>query len=168
MRHLAGASVPQGGLMVLDAAIMAAEGGDYLEVAAKVRQGLSSHHGLFALDTLEYLQKGGRIGKASAFVGSILNVKPILRLRDGEAHPVERPRSRERATRRLVELAKDLGPVRRLAVIYSTDPERMQALKQDLADLLPADQIIEARFGSTLGTYLGPDALGVAVTQAAS
>ena len=160
------ASIPLG-LAVLDAAIIAAEGGDYLDVAAKVRQGLTSHHGLFALDTLEYLQKGGRIGKARAFMGSVLNVKPILRLQDGEAHPVERPRSRERAMRRLVELTQDLAPVRRLAVIYSTDPERMTELKQKLTGLVPEDQIIEARFGSTLGTYIGPDALGVAVTQGA-
>ncbi|MCH8298071.1 MAG: DegV family protein [Chloroflexi bacterium] len=160
------ASIPLG-LAVLDAAIIAAEGGDYLDVAVKVRQGLTSHHGLFALDTLEYLQKGGRIGKARAFMGSVLNVKPILRLQDGEAHPVERPRSRERAMRRLVELTQDLAPVRRLAVIYSTDPERMTELKQKLTGLVPEDQIIEARFGSTLGTYIGPDALGVAVTQGA-
>jgi DegV family protein with EDD domain len=159
------ASIPMG-LAVLDAAIIAEEGGDYLQAAEKVRQGLASHHGLFALDTLEYLQKGGRIGKARAFMGSVLNVKPILRLRDGEAHPVERPRSRDRAMRRLVELTQELAPVRRLAVIYSTDPERMAVLKQGLTGLLPADQIIEARFGSTLGTYIGPDALGVAVTQA--
>ena len=123
------------------------------------------HHGLFALDTLEYLHKGGRIGKARAFMGSVLHVKPILRLQDGEAHPVERPRNRERAMRRLVELASELGPVRRLAVIHSTDAERMAVLKQELTGLLPADQIIEARFGSTLGTYIGPDALGVAITQ---
>lgn len=154
------------GLAVLDAANMVADGGDYQEIAAKVRQSLSSHHGLFALDTLEYLQKGGRIGKARAFMGSVLSVKPILRLQDGEAHPVERPRNRERAMRRLVELVQDLAPVRRLAVIYSTDPERMAVLKQELTVLLPADQIIEARFGSTLGTYIGPDALGVAITQA--
>ena len=153
------------GLTVLDAAVVATEGGDYLEIADRVRQGLSSQHGLFALDALEYLQKGGRIGKARAFMGSILHVKPILRLLDGEAHPVERPRNRDRAIRRLIELAGELAPVRRLAVIYSTDPEPLAAMKQELSVLLPADQIIEARFGSTLGTYIGPDALGVAITQ---
>jgi DegV family protein with EDD domain len=158
------ASIPLG-LAVLDAATIASEGGSLQEVAEKVRQGLGLHHGLFALDTLEYLHKGGRIGKARAFMGSILHVKPILRLQDGEAHPVERPRNRERAMRRLVELASELAPVRRLAVIYSTDADRMATLKQDLTGLLPADQIIEARFGSTLGTYIGPDALGVAITQ---
>jgi fatty acid-binding protein DegV len=101
-------------------------------------------------------------------MGSILSVKPILKLQDGEAHPVERPRNRERAMRRLIELTQDLRPVERLAVIHSTDPDRMALLKQELSGLLPAGQIIEARFGSTLGTYIGPDALGIAVTQAAS
>jgi len=158
------ASIPLG-LVVLDAAINAAEGGNYHDIADKVRQGLGTHHGLFALDTLVYLQKGGRIGKAQAFMGSILSVKPILKLQNGEAHPVERPRNSERAMRRLVELAKELAPVRRLAVIHSTNPERMAVLKEQLTGLVPADQIIEARFGSTLGTYIGPEALGVAVTQ---
>ena len=160
------ASIPLG-LAVLDAAIMASKGGSIHDIAGQIRQRLSLHHGLFALDTLEYLQKGGRIGKARAFMGSVLHVKPILRLQDGEAHPVERPRNRERAMSRLVELAQELAPVRRLAVIYSTDPYRMVELKQGLTGILPADQIIESRFGSTLGTYIGPDALGVAVTQEA-
>ncbi len=160
------ASIPLG-LAVLDAAIMASKGGSVHDIAGQIRQNIGLHHGLFALDTLEYLQKGGRIGKARAFMGSVLHVKPILRLQDGEAHPVERPRNRERAMRRLVELAQELAPVRRLAVIYSTDPDRMAELKQGLTGILPADQIIESRFGSTLGTYIGPDALGVAVTQEA-
>ena len=161
------ASIPLG-LAVLDAASILETGTEFHQAADKIRQGLDRHHGLFALDTLEYLHKGGRIGKARAFMGSVLSVKPILRIQDGEAHPVERPRNRDRAIQRLVELAQDLAPVQRLAVIYSTDPERMATLKRDLNGLLPADQIIEARFGSTLGTYIGPDALGVAITQSAS
>ena len=158
------ASIPMG-LAVLDAAIMADQGRDVHEVASKVRQRLDSHHGLFALDTLEYLQKGGRIGKARAFMGSVLNVKPILRLQDGEAYPVERPRSRDRALKRLIELTQQLAPARRLAVIHSTDKDRMAELKESLTEILPADQIIESRFGSTLGTYIGPDAIGIAITQ---
>ena len=158
------ASIPLG-LAVLDVAINAAEGGNYHDIADKARQELGTHHGYFALDTLVYLHKGGRIGKAQAFMGSILSVKPILKLQNGEAHPVERPRNSERAMRRLVELTKELAPVRRLAVIHSTNPERMAVLKEQLTGLVPAGQIIDARFGSTLGTYIGPEALGVAVTQ---
>ena len=158
------ASIPLG-LAVLDIAINAAEGGNYHDIADKARQELGTHHGYFALATLVYLHKGGRIGKAQAFMGSILSVKPILKLQNGEAHPVERPRNSERAMRRLVELAKELAPVRRLAVIHSTNPARMAVLKEQLTGLVPAGQIIDARFGSTLGTYIGPEALGVAVTQ---
>ena len=98
-------------------------------------------------------------------MGSVLHVKPILRLQNGEAYPVERPRTRERAMRRLVQLTQELAPVKRLAVIHSTDANRMAELKQSLTGILPVDQIIESRFGSTLGTYIGPDALGGAITQ---
>ncbi len=158
------ASIPLG-LSVLDAARSANDDTDFHAVAQQVRQSLHLHHGFFALDTLEYLQKGGRIGKAQAFLGSVLSVKPILRIQDGEAHPVERPRNRDRARRRLVELVRELAPVRQMAVIYSTDPAQAEVVKHELRDLSPEENIIETRFGATLGTYLGPDALGVAVTQ---
>jgi DegV family protein with EDD domain len=117
------------------------------------------------LDTLEYLQKGGRIGKAQAFVGSMLNVRPILRLQDGEVLPVERPRNRERARRRLVELVRGLAPVRQMTVLYSTDQTLAQSTIEELRDMAPEEGIIEARFGPILGVYLGPNALGIAVTR---
>ena len=158
------ASIPLG--LVVVAAVEQAEHADsYLQVADSVRRDLPLTHGFFVLDTLEYLQKGGRIGKAQAFMGSILSVKPILKLQDGEAHPVERPRNRDRAVRRVLELVRELAPVRQLAVIHNTDPGRAAELREQLSDLLPADQVISARFGPTLGTYLGPNALGVALTQ---
>ena len=104
--HLA--SIPLG-LAVLDAAESAAqsttrsgEGQDNLkQAAAQVRLKLPGYKAFFILDTLEYLEKGGRIGKAQFFLGSILSVKPILTLFDGEVHPVERPRTRTRALARL-------------------------------------------------------------------
>ena len=158
------ASIPLG-LAVVAAAEQAEQSDSYQQVAEQVRRDLPLTHGFFLLDTLEYLQKGGRIGKAQAFLGSVLSVKPILKLQDGEAHPVERPRNRERGVRRMLELVRELAPVRQLAVIHSTESERAEELREQLSDLLPADQVISARFGPTLGTYLGPNALGVALTQ---
>ena len=158
------ASIPLG-LAVLAAAEQAEQADSYQQVAVKVRRDLPLTHGFFLLDTLEFLQKGGRIGKAQAFLGSMLSVKPILKLQDGEAHPVERPRTWDRGARRMLELVRELAPVRQLAVIHSTEPERAAELREQLSDLLPADQVISARFGPTLGTYLGPNALGVALTQ---
>jgi DegV family protein with EDD domain len=154
------------GLVVLAAARQARDAASHRELAQEVRQSLPRTQCLFVLDTLEYLQKGGRIGKAQAFMGTMLSVKPILKLLEGEAHPVERPRNLERGIRRIAELAREYAPVQQLGVIYSTDPDRAAQLKQSLADLLPQEEIVISRFGPTLGTYVGPKALGIALTSA--
>ena len=159
------ASIPMG-LVVLAAAQLAQNGGSSQEIADQVRRDLPLTQCYFLLDTLEYLQKGGRIGKAQAFLGNMLNVKPILALRDGEVHPVERPRNRQRGIRRLLELAHQAAPLRQLAVIYSTEPEVAVELRLGLTDLLPEDQIVTTRYGAVLGTYMGPKAVGLALTRA--
>lgn len=154
------------GLVVLVAARQAREAASCQELAQEVRSALPQTQCIILLDTLEYLQKGGRIGKAQAFMGSVLSVKPILKLLEGEVHPLERPRNLERGIRRIAELAQEYAPVQRLGVIYSTDPDRAAELKESLADLLPPEQIVTSRFGPTLGTYVGPKALGIALTSA--
>ena len=154
------------GLSTLASAKLAWDGKPYQQVADQARRNLTKNRVLFILDTLDYLEKGGRIGKAGAFLGSLLSIKPILTLQDGEVHPVARPRNRERAVRRTVELVRELAPVRQLAVIYSTEPDQAAELRRQLSDLLPEDEIITTRFGATLGTYVGPGAIGVALTQA--
>ena len=156
------ASGPQA-LAVLDAAEWAREMTDYQDLARRVRQSTSRYQCYVLLDTLEFLKKGGRIGKASAFVGGMLKVKPILTIRDGEVHPVERPRSRDRGMARLIELVRELGPAQRINVSFSTDREQALAMRQELAGLVGPDSLLETRFGSVLGTYLGPNALGVSV-----
>lgn len=161
------ASAPEG-LAALNAAQWANEMPDCHELAHRVRQSLSRYRCYVLLDTLEYLQKGGRIGKAAAFVGGMLKVKPILTIQDGEVHPVERPRSRERGRARLVELVRGLAPLRQINISYSTDREQALALRAELASMVDPDCLIESRFGPALGTYVGPNALGVSVTQGSS
>jgi fatty acid-binding protein DegV len=180
------ASIPMG-LAVLDAAQLAAQSEDHLaahaaagseahpvtdsdgaqdpldQTASQIRLRLPGYKAFFLLDTLEYLEKGGRIGKAQFFLGSMLSVKPILTLAHGEVHPVERPRTRAKGLARLGELVRQQGTPDRLAVIYSTEPEAAQELCQTLSDLAPQDQIILTRFSPVLGAYVGPNALGVAV-----
>ena len=154
------------GLTAVRAARMATEADSYDELAAQIRRRLTETQCIIALDTLEYLQKGGRIGKAQAFVGSLLSVKPILTMEDGEVHPLERARNLDRASRRLMDLARARAPLQQLAVIYSTDPARAENLRRNLANLLVPDaQPITARFGPTLGTYVGPGAFGLALTS---
>ena len=151
-------------LIVMGAVESARQSSSYQEVAEQVRRDLYRTSAVFALDTLEYLQKGGRIGKAQAFVGSLLSVKPILTLVDGEVHPLERPRNHQRAMRRLIELTREKGQPVRLGVIYSTEQEWATEIRSSLSDLLPEEQIVTARFGPALGTYVGPRAVGVALT----
>ena len=151
-------------LIVVAAARLAQQSAAYQQVAEQVRRDLGLTSTVFALDTLEFLQKGGRIGKAQAFMGSLLSVKPILTLMDGEVHPLERPRNHQRAVRRLLELTREHTPVSQVGVIYSTEPDWVADLRSQLGDLIPEEQIITARFGPALGTYVGPRAIGVAVT----
>jgi DegV family protein with EDD domain len=158
------ASVPLG-LLAMAAAQPAPDGDSHQRVAEQVRGDLPLTHCFFLLDTLEYLQRGGRIGKAHAFLGSVLGVKPILTIQGGEAHPLERPRNRDRALRRLVELTEQQAPLRHLAVIYSTEPDRAEDLRARLSGLVPQNDIIVTRFGPTLGTYVGPGALGVGLIR---
>lgn len=152
-------------LVAIEAAELARQSMSREEIAERVRSTLSRTFAAFAVDTLEYLQKGGRIGKAQAFVGSLLSVKPILTLMDGEVHPLERPRNHQRAMRRLVELVSEKAPASRLGVIYSTEQEWAAELCDSLSDLLPREQIVTARFGPALGTYVGPRAVGVAIVS---
>ena len=153
------------GLLVLSAAQNAKQIDSLEQLSNLVVSERQSTQCILALDTLEYLQKGGRIGKAQAFLGSMLSVKPILKLQDGEVHPVERPRNLERAVRRLSELAREHAPIQKLGVIYSTEPERAVQLQELLADLIPSHEIVTSRFGPTLGTYVGPKAVGVALIR---
>ena len=159
--HLA--SIPLG-LAVLDAAQFAETQESLDQMAAQIRRRLPGYKAFFILDTLEYLEKGGRIGKAQSFLASVLSVKPILTLADGEVHPVERPRTRARALDRLGALVRQQGPPERLAVIYSTEPQAARDLCQSFSDLAAQEEIILARFSPVLGTYVGPNALGVALS----
>ena len=85
-------------------------------------------------------------------MGSLLSVKPILTLVDGEVHPLERPRNHQRAMRRLIELTREKGRPVRLGVIYSTEQEWATEIRSSLSDLLPEEEIVTA--GSARSGYL--------------
>ena len=151
------------GLIAQHAAEMVQAGDSYQQVIDGVNSCLP-HTFVFALlDTLEYLQKGGRIGKAQAFFGSLLRVKPIITSKDGEVHPLERVRTRAQGIQKVQEIVRKLSTLRRLSIMHSTTLADAESLAQQFNDLLPIDDIIVSRFGSVLGTHAGPGALGVAV-----
>ena len=152
-------------LLALSAAQWAGEMSDHREVARRVERSIERNHGFVVVDTLKYLAMGGRIGKAQALLGGVLQFKPIVAIRDGETHPVDRPRTRRRALARMVEIVRELAPIHQLHLSYTTGPDNAMAVRDELADLVKPEHLIESRFGPVLGSHLGPNTIGVAATQ---
>ena len=155
------------GLVVIAAAGAANRGADRDEVAALARGAAARSQCFTLLETLEYLRKGGRIGKAQALIGSILKIKPMVIIRDGEASPLGKARTFPKALAAMKQTARNFAPVESLAVMYSTTPSVAADIAGDLSDLLPegASPYV-TRFGPVLGVYTGPGAIGIALIQA--
>ncbi len=153
------------GLLVIQAATMAREGACLDDIARVTRSAVPRTHLVGALGTLEYLHRGGRIGKASALLGSMLHVKPIVGLRDGAAYPIERVRGRARALQRLCKLIASYGAISHVVVGHTTDEAGMESLAEYLSRHFPGLPILRSRCGATLGTYFGPGACGAAFIQ---
>ena len=155
------------GLVVIKASEAANQGAGQEEVAAVARDAAGMAQCFSLLDTLEYLVKGGRIGKTQGLLGSILSIKPMVILRDGMPSPLGKARTFSRALAKMKQTARDFAPVESLAVMYSTTPEAAKEIAEDLRDLLPegTDPYV-TRFGPVLGVYTGPGAIGIALIQA--
>ncbi len=150
------------GWLVILAARAAQEGMSLAQVRAIVENAKTRVHIIAMLDTLDYAQRGGRLGKGAALVGSLLNVKPLVSAVHSEIVPVENVRTQKRALERLVEIVLASGPIQELAVIHAAAPERAQAVQKMLADTLPLNQIVMSETGPVLGTHTGPGAVGIA------
>jgi DegV family protein with EDD domain len=155
------------GLMfvTLAAARAARDGGDIDRVKAVAEHTTQRIRIHVLLDTLEYVRRGVRIGRARAFLGAMLRVKPMLAVRDGEVHPEERVRTKRHAVERLFQIATSYPNTRELAIGYSTNPQDAHDFKQRLADVMPHVNIWTARFGPVIGTHGGPGVLGVALLE---
>jgi DegV family protein with EDD domain len=154
------------GLIVIAAARAAKAGKSLDEVEAVARQTMPEIRLLALLDTLKYLMLGGRIGKAKALLGSILNVKPILTLKDGEVVPGGQVRTRAKGLDRLFEFVQSTANIQELAVVHSTTPDEAEALAERIGEVYDRKKIIMSRLGPVLGVHIGPAALIVAVREA--
>lgn len=151
------------GLTVMAAARLAKAGQGLAAVLAEVRAAISQSRAFGLLDSLKYLAKGGRVGKARALVGGLLNVKPLLLLKDGELHPSGLARNRRRGLERLFQYIKNAPGLREVAIVYTTAPEEAQALKERLATVLDKSRIYISQLGPALGVHGGPGTLLVAL-----
>jgi DegV family protein with EDD domain len=119
---------------------------------------------LFTVDTLEYLAKGGRIGKAAAFAGNLLHVKPILTIRDGEVVPLKRVRGNRKAFQEFVDALDSQTrdePGLRIGIAHADAPEKMAELEKMVRDRRPQAQIeFETSLGAVIGAHAGPGTVG--------
>lgn len=150
------------GLMVLEALRLAEAGMAAPAIRDRIEELRRQTEIFFSVDTLEFLQRNGRIGRAQAFVGGLLNVKPILRLVDGVVHPVERVRTRARAFERLVSHGVEAAGGRpvRVGVLHGNAPEAAGQLAEALKGRLQVEELYVAPLGATIGTHAGPGTLG--------
>jgi len=151
------------GFIAIAAARAAQSGASLDEVLAVARNTMHRVGMLAAFDTLEYLERGGRIGKAQAFLGSLLKVNPIIGLKDGEVYPHARERSRAKAIDRLYNFAASFSNVEGLAVEYAIDLDEANRLAQKLQSKYPQVPIYLSRTSPVIGTHTGPGLIVVSV-----
>jgi DegV family protein with EDD domain len=150
------------GLLLLAEADAVRSGASVGEVVERVRRARNELTMWFAIDTLEYLRKGGRIGKAAAWLGTTLKIKPILTL-EREITPVERVRTATRAFERLVDHARELAAQGRdgWAVQHIQDPDGARRLSERCEEIFGRPPLFCSEIGPVIGTYTGPGLLGV-------
>lgn len=155
------------GFQAIHAAELASAGHSAAEIAATLQVALTSYHLVFFVETLEHLRRGGRIGKAAQLVGSILSLKPLLRVDEGQVVPFERTRTRKKALGALVDFARDVRGIERAAVIYNTTPDDAQSLAAEIAPLSADHDVPLVKFGPVIATHIGPGAVGLVIKETA-
>ncbi|MHB8105008.1 MAG: DegV family protein [Dehalococcoidales bacterium] len=158
-----GCAVMQQGFAVIKGAQAAKDGANLDEVRKIVEATLQRVDMRAAFNTLEYLQRGGRIGKAQALMGSMLKVNPIIMIREGKVEPAGRARSRAKAIDALYDFAASYKHIEGLAVEDAACPEDGDLLTKRLGAIFPQEQILRTRTTPVIGTHTGPGLLLLAV-----
>jgi len=153
------------GLIVIQASKMAKSGMSLQQIADEVGKIIPNVHMLILFDTLKYLAKGGRIGKAKALLGSALSVKPLLTVRDGELVPSGQARTHSKGTDRLLDFVKNATEIQDLAILHSTTPDEAQALVKRTSSMFSKEHTLLARLGPGLGVHGGPGVLAIALRE---
>ena len=153
------------GFLALETAKMAAQGADIDECIKFVEEARANTGVVFAVDTLEFLHRGGRIGGGARFIGSALNIKPILEIQEGKVEALERVRTRKKSLRRLIELiearAGGQKPLR-LATIHANAAEEAKTLLNEATKTLGAEESVFSEVSPVVGTHTGPGTIGLA------
>ncbi|MBZ4646583.1 MAG: DegV family protein [Clostridia bacterium] len=151
------------GMVVVEAAKMAKEGKSKQEIIGRVNYLLERIDTYFIVDTLEYLKKGGRINLAAAVIGNILNIKPVLGIKDGLVVPVDKIRGSKNIIPKMVELIKSKGYNMSNQVVglaHGAIPDRLEELKEAIENEFHPKGFVISEVGSVIGAHSGPGVIG--------
>jgi DegV family protein with EDD domain len=152
------------GLMAIDIADMAADGADLDTLEARAHQLIPRTSVYGAIENLEHLEKGGRIGGARALVGSLLSIKPVVALVDGEVAEETKQRTRGRSLQYLADKVRDSPPLSRVGIAHgaATDIDAFLAL---LGDVKSEHPLMVSQLGPVIGTHTGPGTIGLCLVR---
>jgi DegV family protein with EDD domain len=156
------------GMGVVSAARAAKDGGGLDEVRELVEDQFRRTELYFVVDTLEYLRRGGRIGRGAEMFGSLLKIKPLLAMRQGELVPVARVRTKGRAIEELLRRLSDMRPIQYAGVVHSVSPRELDYVADRLHGLAPDVPILAGSLGPVLGVHGGPGLIGACAVRAPS
>ncbi|MDQ4078949.1 MAG: DegV family protein [Chloroflexota bacterium] len=155
------------GILAKHAAQMSQEGASAEEIIRTLRGMIDHIYVVFFVESLDFLEQGGRIGKAQALLGTMLNIKPMLILEEGEIEPLEKVRTRARALDKLAEFVSEFGYIESLTIMHhQASPEEIQGMIERIENVRGPDiPIYVAQYGPVLAAHIGPDALGLVVYE---
>ncbi len=153
------------GFLVAEAARLAAAGRSMTEILSVLEEKTRRTHVIAALDTLDYLERSGRMNVVVSRLGKLLRIKPLLKMNSGKP-TAERVRTSRRAEQRLIELLTELAPLEKIALVHASAAQKAEALRQKVLHLLPAGEVLSVEITPVLGAHLGPGAVGFAFISA--
>jgi len=165
--HVVDSQSASAGLAILarETAKAASRGMNLEELIPYVRGLIPRIYVAFFVDTLEYLERGGRIGKAEALLGSMLNIKPLLILEDGEIQPLEKVRTRAKAVEKLCEFVAEFSNIEELYILQEQENQETRQFRELLKEFFPNLPSPVLPYGPVLASHVGPGAMGVIVFE---
>lgn len=153
------------GSIVIAAAQAVKDGAGPEEVGQMIATMVQRTHGVFFVDTMEYLEQSGRLTLAASVLGSMQRIKPLMILDEGEIVPYERTRTRAKAIEGLYTFIEDFPHVSEVYALYSTTPEDIEKLLEKVEPIFPRERVQPYQFGPAAAAHLGPGAMGVVVFE---
>lgn len=155
------------GLLVKHAAKMAQREEPFEEIIRTLRGMIDHVYVVFFVESLDYLEKGGRIGKAQALLGTMLNIKPMLILEEGEIEPLEKVRTRARAIEKLADFVAEFGHIESITIMHNQSPNEELELLMERIETVRREKVKVdvAQYGPILAAHIGPDAVGLVVYE---